>query len=61
MVFYGNPAVEANFVSDLVLVYTRSGATVFPEARYSLWKGDEPDVRPWAAARGRVPVRDQRN
>jgi hypothetical protein len=37
VVGYGNPGVTVTENGDAAIVYTRSGANVFPEARYSLW------------------------
>jgi hypothetical protein len=45
LVYYGNPGIEVTQLGDMVLVYSRSGATVFPEARYSIYKHDEPEPR----------------
>ena len=48
VVYYGNPAVEVNQSGTMAVVYTRSGETVFPEARYSVYFASEPDLRPSA-------------
>ena len=45
LVYYGNPGMEVTQLGDMVVVYSRSGTTVFPEARYSIYKQDEPDIR----------------
>ncbi len=46
LVSYATPAVEVNKHGDIVLVYMRSGANVFPEARYSLYAANAPDISP---------------
>ncbi|HZE68114.1 MAG TPA: PASTA domain-containing protein [Pyrinomonadaceae bacterium] len=43
---YGWPAVEVNKFGDIVLVFARSGTTIFPEARLSIRFADEADIRP---------------
>jgi len=44
--WYGFPTLEANLRGDAALVYTRSAADMLPEARYSVWRRTDPDVRP---------------
>ena len=44
--YYGWPAVEVNRYGDMVVVYTRSGSSVFPEVRFSVHYATEPDIRP---------------
>lgn len=43
---YGWPAAELNSFGDLVVVYSRTGPTIYPEIRYSVWFAEEPDIRP---------------
>ncbi|HZS05448.1 MAG TPA: CARDB domain-containing protein [Blastocatellia bacterium] len=57
LVYYGNPAVEVNKDDHKVVVYTRSGANVYLEARYSAYFANEPDIRPSALLHaGEFPV-----
>jgi hypothetical protein len=59
LVGYGWPWMEVNKFSNLAVGYQRSGAGVFPEARYSLWllgSGDT-DIRPSHVIRkGKYPL-----
>ena len=48
VIYYGNPAVEVNVNNDIVAVYNRSGSPIYPEARYSAFMHNEPDIRPSA-------------
>jgi hypothetical protein len=43
--YYAWPAVEVNSNGDMVVIYARSGDTIFPEARYTVRLADDPDVR----------------
>ncbi len=45
-VYYGVPAVEANRDGNMAVVYIRSGQTVFPQARYSVYFDSDTDVLP---------------
>jgi hypothetical protein len=49
---YGWPAAELNQRGDLVVVYSRTGATIFPEIRFSLWADGEADIRPSRLLKG---------
>ncbi len=50
---YGNPGVTVTENGDAVIVYNRSSAKVFPEARYSVWrKGDDKPMRSKVLHRG---------
>jgi hypothetical protein len=44
-VHYAWPAVAVNGAGDMVVVYSRSGSTLFPEARYSAYFANEADIR----------------
>jgi hypothetical protein len=44
--FYGWPALEVNDNGDMVIVYARSGKTIYPEVRFSTYYDNEPDIRP---------------
>jgi len=44
-VYYGWPAVEVNKNGDMVIVYARSGLTLYPEVHYSVYFGAEADIR----------------
>jgi hypothetical protein len=44
--YYGFPGLEVGKEGDITLVYVRSGATGYPEVRYSVWMNDEDDIRP---------------
>lgn len=44
--FYGWPAVEVNKQHDAVVVYARSGPTIYPEIRFSAYMANENDIRP---------------
>jgi hypothetical protein len=43
---YGWPVVEVTKDGHMVLGYNRSGITIHPEARYSIYYGNEADIRP---------------
>lgn len=45
-VYYGFPAIEVTSEGHMVMVYSRSGTTVSPEARISAWQASGPDVLP---------------
>jgi hypothetical protein len=45
-IYYAWAAVEANKNGDAVLVYARSGTTIYPEARFSAYLLNENDIRP---------------
>lgn len=45
-IYYAWPAIEVNRWGDMVLVYSRSGATIHPEARYSIYDFGDPDISP---------------
>jgi len=44
-VHYAWPAVAVNGAGDMIVVYGRSGSTLFPEARYSAYFPNEGDIR----------------
>jgi hypothetical protein len=44
--YYGWPAIEVNKNFDMVIVYARSGETIFTEARISARYNNESDIRP---------------
>ena len=44
--YYANPAIDVNKFNDIVAVYSRSGALIYPEARYSAYLHNESDIRP---------------
>jgi hypothetical protein len=44
--YYGWPAVAVNKKQDIVVVYARSGATIYPEVRYSTHFATATDIRP---------------
>ncbi len=44
--FYGWPAVEVNRNADMVVVYARSGTSIYPEVRFSAYYHGESDIRP---------------
>jgi hypothetical protein len=44
--YYGMPAVEVTNNGDAVLAYIRSGTSVYPEVRCSLYYATESDIRP---------------
>jgi hypothetical protein len=44
--YYGWPAIEVNKNFDMVIVYARSGETIFTEARVSARYNNESDIRP---------------
>lgn len=46
VVGYGWSVLDVNGQGDMVVSYQRSGPTVFPEARYSVYFGNEIDIRP---------------
>jgi hypothetical protein len=59
VVFYGTPAIEANKHGDMVAVYSRAGSGVLPEARYSAYFNNEPDIRPSALLHvGKFPLQE---
>jgi hypothetical protein len=43
---YAWPAVEVNKNRDAVIVYARTGETIFPEVRYTILRANESDVSP---------------
>jgi hypothetical protein len=43
---YGWPVVETNADGDVVIAYVRTGATIDPEIRFTVWMHGEADVRP---------------
>jgi hypothetical protein len=43
-VYYGFPAIAVNAQGDMVAGYCRSGASLYPEIRASVWKHDGPDI-----------------
>ncbi len=43
---YGWPAAELNRGGDIVVVFARTGRTIFPEVRFSVWRAGEADIRP---------------
>ncbi|GAB3002869.1 hypothetical protein [Saccharothrix stipae] len=45
-VHYGWPAVEVNKYQNMVVVYARSGQTLYPEVRFSAYLNTETDIRP---------------
>jgi hypothetical protein len=45
-VYYAWAAVEINKNHDMVVVYARSGQTLYPEVRFSLYEDTGPDIRP---------------
>jgi hypothetical protein len=65
VVFYGNPSVEVNNRGDMVVVYNRSSEKVFPEARFSVYFGNDVDILPSTPLRvgefplGKNPTADQ--
>jgi hypothetical protein len=46
VVGYGMPGIVANQNNDIAVVYSRTSPLVNPEARYSTWFANEPDIRP---------------
>ncbi|HET7618494.1 MAG TPA: CARDB domain-containing protein [Vicinamibacterales bacterium] len=46
LAWYGLPAVEVNRNGDMAIVYVRSSAGLYPEARYSVYPGNWNDVLP---------------
>jgi hypothetical protein len=42
---YGWPAVEVNNKHDAVIVYARSGSSIYPEARYNAYLAADTDIR----------------
>jgi hypothetical protein len=44
--YYAWAAVEINKNHDMVVVYARSGQTLYPEVRFSLYEDAGPDIRP---------------
>jgi len=56
-VYYGVPSVEVNADGNMAIVYQRSGKTVFPEARFSVYLAHDVDVLPSRALQtGDAPV-----
>jgi len=45
-IYYGWGTAEVNKNGDLAVVYTRSGAAIFPQVRFSAFVQGEPDLRP---------------
>jgi len=43
---YGWPALEVNSAGDMAIVYTRVGATLSPEIRYSAYGANDSDLQP---------------
>jgi hypothetical protein len=43
--FYAWSAVEVNKDGNMAIVYTRSGTTIFPETRFSVFLAADPDIR----------------
>jgi hypothetical protein len=55
--WFGFPSLEVNAGGDVVLAYDGTSPRLFPEARYSVWPGNEKDVRSsQALKRGRNTV-----
>ncbi len=55
--WYGFPSVEVNKKGDAALVYHRSAAWLYPEARYSVYFLKEKDIRPSRVLRaGNSPI-----
>jgi hypothetical protein len=46
LLYYGWPAVEVNQHGDMVVVYNRSGTTIYPEVCYSAYLHNESGMRP---------------
>jgi hypothetical protein len=44
--YYGWPALEVNKNHDMVVVYARTGETIFPQVRFSVRYDKEADIRP---------------
>jgi hypothetical protein len=44
--YYGFPAVEVTGAGDMVVVYSRSGKTLKPEARFSVYYNNDKDILP---------------
>jgi hypothetical protein len=44
--YYGTPGIEVNKNDDMVAVFMRSGATLYPEARYSIYHHNKSDIEP---------------
>lgn len=44
--YYAWPALEVNQHGDMVVVYSRSGSTIFPQMRGSVYFAKEADIRP---------------
>ena len=44
--YYGWAAIEVNKNDDMVIIYARTGTTIFPQARFSTYYNSEPDIRP---------------
>ncbi len=45
-VYYAWPAIEVNKTYDMVIVYSRSATTLYPEVRFSAYYDEDPDIRP---------------
>lgn len=43
--YYGWPAMEVSSTFDMVVVYARSGPTIYPEGRYSVYFDSEHEIR----------------
>jgi hypothetical protein len=50
--YYSWPAVEVNKNGDMVLVYARTGQTIYPEVRFSVYLHNESDIRPSRLLKG---------
>jgi hypothetical protein len=44
--YYGWPAIEVNQNGDMIIVYARTGTTIYPQARFSAYYNTESDIRP---------------
>lgn len=55
--YYGWPSVAVNRDGDIAVVYMRSGRQLFPEARFSIWPANAPDISPSTLLQaGEAPV-----
>jgi hypothetical protein len=43
---YGMPGIGLNSAGDIIMGYSRTSKDIFPEMRCSIWKHNEPDIRP---------------
>jgi len=43
---YGWPCLDVTTAGHMVLNYTRTGDSIFPEARYSIYRAGDPDISP---------------